>query len=991
MITLHDLRKITDYEWEIPKTYRGDMLVPVRIFATRHLLETVLKDKSLEQAVNAATLPGLVGHVTVMPDMHQGYGFPIGGVAATRYPDGVISPGAIGYDINCLAGDSQVLHEHGYTRPIAEMAETDASLACFCFADSKLDAAPPALWFTQPPSCPVYRVTTAAGDELLATADHPLWTEDGMVPLERLEPGARVAIYPFRGVPFEPPSDQCVLTEPHVETYLRALGKNETGNALGQTMNQLCQRRLLPLSYDSPAVPYLCKILGFVFGDGNVRFVEKTLRGVVAFYGKPEDLEDIRRDVTRLGFKPSQIWSRVRNHQIQTSYNGYAFTHTESWFTVNSTAFAALLACLGAPVGKKTTQNYALPFWLETAPLWQKRLFLAALFGAEMSAPRAMTGHGTNFSPPQLSMNKREGFETSGQAFLEGMARWLRTFDVEAQVILPRKEQRNADGSQSIRFRLTVATNTENLLRFWRIVGFEYNRSRQALAAAAVQYLAHKLRHIEARQAAAECARTLADEGVAPQTIYTALAGHTVNRRFVERSLYEERRTPPRVGENFPTFEAFRRAATEGLGESGMVWEQIKTIELAPQPGLVYDFNMDHPDHNFVANGFVVSNCGVRLLASKIKYDDAEKYLDKLATTLNEYCPSGVGEKGSVPLSEKELDEVCREGSRWALRKGFATEMDLRHTEEGGRLDGADPAMVSKRAKDRGRPQLGTLGAGNHFIEVDIVDQIFDLEAAQVMGLEEGNLVVQIHCGSRGFGHQICTDYVDNFQKVIHKYGIKLPDRELVCAPMNSPEGQGYMAAMRAAANYAFANRQILADHIRRAFEDTLKGKVHNWHLHQVYDIAHNMGKVETHIIEGQPVQVCVHRKGATRAFGPGSPELPGEYQKIGQPVLVPGSMGTASWVLVGTEGSMAQSFGSTCHGAGRMMSRSKAKKEVRGDKLRNELEKEGIRIRAGSLAGLAEEAPAAYKDVDAVVATVSGAGIARKVARLVPVAVIKG
>jgi tRNA-splicing ligase RtcB len=259
------------------------------------------------------------------------------------------------------------------------------------------------------------------------------------------------------------------------------------------------------------------------------------------------------------------------------------------------------------------------------------------------------------------------------------------------------------------------------------------------------------------------------------------------------------------------------------------------------------------------------------------------------------------------------------------------------------------------------------------------------------MGLEEGNLVVQIHCGSRGFGHQICTDYVDDFQKVIHKYGIKLADRELVCAPMNSPEGQAYMSAMRCAANYAFANRQILADHARRAFEDTLKGKVQHWQLHQVYDIAHNMGKLETHVIDGQAIKVCVHRKGATRAFGPGSPELPGEYQKIGQPVLVPGSMGTASWVLVGTEGSMAQSFGSTCHGAGRTMSRSKAKREIRGDKLRNELEKEGIRIRAGSLAGLAEEAPTAYKDVDEVVTTVSGAGIARKVARLVPVVVIKG
>jgi tRNA-splicing ligase RtcB len=283
------------------------------------------------------------------------------------------------------------------------------------------------------------------------------------------------------------------------------------------------------------------------------------------------------------------------------------------------------------------------------------------------------------------------------------------------------------------------------------------------------------------------------------------------------------------------------------------------------------------------------------------------------------------------------------------------------------------------------------LGAGNHFIEIDIVDQIFDLEAAQIMGLVEGNLVVQIHCGSRGFGHQICSDYVKQFQGAVKRYGIHLPDRELVCAPLNSPEGKDYLAAMRCAANYAFANRQVLAHNARQAFEQVLAGKVKNWHLHQVYDIAHNMGKIETHTIEGEDVKVCVHRKGATRAFGPGAPGLPSEYQKIGQPVLVPGSMGTSSWVLVGTETSMQRSFGSTCHGAGRVMSRRKAKKSVRGDKLRDELEARGIHIRAGSMPGLAEEAPQAYKDVDAVVESVAGAAIARKVARLRPVAVIKG
>ncbi len=384
-------------------------------------------------------------------------------------------------------------------------------------------------------------------------------------------------------------------------------------------------------------------------------------------------------------------------------------------------------------------------------------------------------------------------------------------------------------------------------------------------------------------------------------------------------------------------------------------------------------------------------NCGVRLLGSKIEYDAVVDYLDELASSIDYYCPSGVGTKGHIRVDLKELDEVLRKGGRWALKNGYATEMDVRRTEEGGLIEGADPMQVSKRAKDRGRAQIGTLGAGNHFIEVDVVDQIFYVEAAQVMGLEEGYLALQIHSGSRGFGHQVCTDYVKDFQNAVNRYDIKLSDRELVCAPMNTAEGEAYLGAMRCAANYAFANRQVLAHYARKAFEEVLAGKVKNWHLHQVYDIAHNMGKIETHTVEGETLKVCVHRKGATRAFGPGFEGLPEEYRPLGQPVLVPGSMGTASWVLMGTQGSMERSFGSTCHGAGRTMSRTQAKRTVWGKDLREELESRGIRVRAGSMAGLAEEAPAAYKDVDDVVATVAGAGIAKKVARLVPVAVIKG
>jgi tRNA-splicing ligase RtcB len=384
-------------------------------------------------------------------------------------------------------------------------------------------------------------------------------------------------------------------------------------------------------------------------------------------------------------------------------------------------------------------------------------------------------------------------------------------------------------------------------------------------------------------------------------------------------------------------------------------------------------------------------NCGVRLLSTHIPLDEARPLLDDLANALYANCPSGVGVKGSIPLSNKELERVLHLGSEWALKNGYADARDLERTEENGRMAEADPEAVSSRAKERGRPQLGTLGAGNHFIEVDLIEQVFDPQAANAMGLTQGHLAVQIHTGSRGLGHQVCSDYVNELQRAVQRYQIRLPDRELVCAPLDSPEGRRYLAAMACAANYAFANRQILTHHVRRSFEETLAGRVGRWQVGQVYDIAHNIGKIEEHQVGETRRQVCVHRKGATRAFGPGFAGLPAEYRPLGQPVLVPGSMGTASWVLLGTAESMQQSFGSMCHGAGRVMSRHTAKRSIRGDKLRQDLESQGIAIRTGSLSGLAEEAPQAYKQVDDVVHVVVEAKLARRVARLRPLIVIKG
>jgi tRNA-splicing ligase RtcB len=1013
MVSSRDFKRIDKYLYEVPQSFREDMRVPARFYADPELLAAALDDQSLEQLVNTATMPGVVKYALAMPDIHQGYGFPIGGVVATELPNGVISPGGVGYDINCLRGDSRVLHALGYTRFIADMARdwSNATLRCQDFSTQHETCAPIVCYIRQVPSTAVHCLTTEAGDEIVATADHPFWTPDGMVELARLAPGDRVARYPFEGVAYAPPGDTVLVDELDIERALDTHGKGMAGNALGQVLAQLRRRHLLPLRADSSQLPHLLRLLGYVFGDGTVYFSGGSGKGTTWFYGDSADLELIRADVASAGFTPSRVYTRSRRHRITTTYNDYEFEREEAAVKIVGSAFAALLAALGAPVGAKASQDYGVPAWLFAAPLWQQRLFLAAHFGAELSAPRAVVKRNCNFNMPVLSLNKRDGFVESGRQFLQGLSQLLAGFGVETKAISQRVEQANPDGSRSHRLRLVISSRPESLVNLWSRIGFEFNRKRQVSGLVAVEYLKCKEKVVAVRDEAASQAVALRVAGVAPQTIYADLVGEHVNRRFLERSLYEDRMIGARIGDQFETFEEFRTRATAGIEGSGMVWAIVATVEPADlrspsaaaststydlpagkgDDGYVYDFTVAHPDHNFVANGFVVSNCGVRLLTTHMELAQVAPYLDDLASALYANCPSGVGQGGNVKLKSGELDRLLEEGARWAVARGFATEADLERTEEGGSLAGADAGKVSQRAKERGKDQVGTLGAGNHFIEVDVVDEVFDQDAAQRMGLFRGQVAAQIHCGSRGLGHQVCTDYVSRFQKTIGQYGIQLPDRELVCAPLSSPEGQAYLAAMKAAANYAFANRQVLAFHIRHSFEQALAGKVKQPAVYQIYDIAHNMAKVEEHIVDGRRMKLCVHRKGATRAFGPGSAVLPAVYRDIGQPVLVPGSMGTASWVLLGTEGSMAQTFGSTCHGAGRTMSRAKAKKSIWGAELRQELEAGGIHVRAGSMAGLAEEAPSAYKDVDRVVDVVAGAGIARKVARLVPVAVVKG
>jgi len=385
-------------------------------------------------------------------------------------------------------------------------------------------------------------------------------------------------------------------------------------------------------------------------------------------------------------------------------------------------------------------------------------------------------------------------------------------------------------------------------------------------------------------------------------------------------------------------------------------------------------------------------NCGVRLLRSNLNINQVKPRLKDLVNQLFASIPSGVGSEGTIKLNKSELDDLLIEGVDWAIEHNFGYKEDSEVCEEKGKMLGADPESVSDTARKRGAPQLGSLGSGNHFLEVQQVQQIFDENAAKVMGLEKGQITVLIHCGSRGFGHQICSDYLRYAEQSLKKYKIELIDRELACVPNNSIEGENYRKAMYTALNFAWSNRQIITHFTRRTFEKVFSMSETELNMGLVYDVAHNIAKVERHKMNGEGTrELVIHRKGATRAFPAGMDEISEKYRHVGQPVIIPGSMGTASWILLGNKKSLDLSFGSTAHGAGRTMSRSAAKRNYTVEKVKNELESKGIYIKSLTKNGIVEETPLAYKDVDSVVNVSDKLGIATKVARLVPIGVIKG
>jgi len=950
-ITLH---KVRDYVWEMPP--EDGMRVPARVFASEALLEEIADDRTLQQLRNTTHLPGVEKYAICMPDGHQGYGFPVGGVAGINAENGCISPGAVGYDINCLTGDTDVRLSFGRKLPIADLRERFEDEAALVAGDELTES--DLRLFTESGERQVFEMRTQTGRTVRATGDHPFLTPEGMVELGELDEGDTVFVHPFEGIQHEDPDEFTVLTE------------RDVADEDPQLVAFLKRNDLLPLKSTDEAFNRLLKLAGFHVGDGAFRGPQSR------FYADPEDLEAIREDIAALGFTPSRVYSRERDHEI----DGDEPTRTEYGVKVGAHGFKQLLRRMGVPDGSEVRSSFTLPDWFDRLTDWQQALYLSAFFGAEMSTPS--TASTTNFYGPRVSQNRRAGVADFGAQFLREIATALDSMGIETNDI----ERFEAGTDDTERLRLGIESDPANLIRFFSKFGYTYNREKQRKAALAVQYLRRKEHVIERRAEVASEVRTLADGGT---PVSEPNEGYDANGRFVERSARSGRSDRPRLPADFPAFEEFCEA-TE-VHENLTIPVTIESIESAgTEP--VYDVGVEHDAHNFVANGLVVSNCGVRMVKTNLAYDDVRGREADLVDALFDAIPSGLGGGGIADGSGDTVEAALERGVDWCLEAGYAVESDLEHCEDEGMRPDADASAVSKKAKDRGRNQMGSLGSGNHFLEVQRVTDVFDSAIGEAYGLEEDQVVVLIHCGSRGLGHQVCNDYLRDIEEAHSGLLSQLPDKELAAAPAGSQLAEDYYDAMCAAINFAWVNRQLVTHRTREVFADVFGTPWEDLGMELLYDVSHNIAKKEVHEVDGGQTELFVHRKGATRAFPAGHPEVPTAYRDVGQPVIIPGSMGAGSYVLCGGSESMGISFGSTAHGAGRLMSRTQAKNEFWGGDVQDEL-RDGNRIyvKANSGATIAEEAPGVYKDVDEVVRVSDELGIGDKVARVYPVCNIKG
>ena len=967
------LKRISKNIWEIPMSYKKGMRVPARIYATEELIKN-LDEGVIEQATNVATLPGIQKFSLVMPDAHRGYGFAIGGVAAfDENEGGVISPGGIGYDINCLSPSTEILTDFGYTLKISSLKNREEALRIFNIKKKSNDSSQ-ILFLAEreiQKDEKVLEIKTKFGRKIECSEEHPLLTANGYLKAGKLNEGNKIVVYPFEGIDYSEPEGKLILAEEDFE------GQNK------MVIKILEEKGILPLRLNNPRIGLLARILGFCLGDGCIcRIVSRErTRHLTHFYGKEKDLETLRKDIMKLGFTPSKIYSRKRKIKIKTAWNKeYNSLCWDNMIRVSSESFAILLNKLGMPIGKKISSEFVIPDWIREAPLWIKRNFLAGLFGADGSA---CIVKGYTPLPISLTLTKEKKLEKNALRFLKEIKNLLNEFGIKKVVIYKIKS-----GEGRTCYRLSII-GEEDIYLFLSRIGYEYSKEKKEKGLWVAEYLRRKKIVKRIRKDVVERAKEVYyNTGSLSKAVSVAKKEYT-NQRLIERHLYSSPKEM-RIAHSFEKFDGFlKKFCLKG----GFVLDEVVEIkEIKPSYSKLYDVGVKHEAHNFIANNIVVHNCGVRILRTNLTIREVRPKLKELIETLFKNVPAGVGARGAIErLDNKTLDEVMEEGVGWCLREGYATEKDKEHCEDYGCLEGANPEKISAKARERGRDQLGTLGSGNHFLEIQEVTDIFDEEACRAMGIfEPGQICVMIHCGSRGFGHQVATDYLRIMERAMHKYKIPLIDRELMCAPIQSEEGQSYWQAMCCAANISFANRQVITYLVRKSFEKVFKEDWESLGIELIYDVCHNIGKKEEHEVDGKKKLLYVHRKGATRALPKGHELLPKAYKTIGQPVLIPGAMGTESYVCIGME-KAKETFYSSCHGAGRVMSRTKAKKMYRGERIKRELEGKGIIVRAKSMPGLAEEVANAYKNVSEVVKAVVEAGLVKLGFRLFSRGNIKG
>ena len=943
--------------WEISPDYKKGMLVPSRIYASKKLLSEM--DKGVfEQVTNVACLPGIQRYALCMPDGHWGYGFPIGGVAAFNPEEnGVISPGGIGFDINCgmrilktdftikdvkpkikelvdtlfkmvpagvgcrgfvkmnhqqfdevmidgakwctehgygwqqdleriedygtlkganpekvsdkarsrgvdqlgtlgsgnhylevqvahaenifdeetakkvgivdkdqvvvmlhcLPGDSKVLTEYGYTIPIEKLEDKWRNINVKCMNINKhyLEDTNIIKFFKLKPCGKLFKIKTKTGKEIVATEEHPVLTFDGLKPIKDVVPAEKVAVLSYGGVEYEEPSNNVIVSEQDI----RRIGGTE------RTIKNLIKKDLLPLRLNSKKLPILVKLLGFLTGDGWLG--KNKDRWQVKFIGRTEDLGMIKEDILKFGYSASGPYQLYAKSEVTYTdgetriIDGYS-----NQLVLPSLGLPLLFYAMGAPFGDKAKTEFNVPIWILDAPLWIKRLYLAGLFGAELSKPSNPKAEKYRFRNPLLSMNKVDMLKSNGYKFLKDISCLLKEFGVDVVGISEHKGVITKKWQRTIKLRLKISAKKPNLLTLWSKIGYEYCKERSILASYASQYIAFE--QISLKKEA-------------------QLIGKPESELFVTGHKF-------RSNDNIMPFYKFIDKFKLNP-PTPVIWDTVDTKdEIKNYKGYVYDFTVGHKDHNFIAEGFVTGNCG-----------------------------------------------------------------------------------------------------------------------------------------SRGFGHQLATDYLKVFDHAMKNYNISVPDRELSCAPFQSKEGQDYYQAMKCAGNMAYANRQVILHQIREGFKKVFKEDPEKLGMELIYDCTHNLAREHKIKIDGKMKKVLVHLKGATTSVGPGYERLTKPYKDLGSPIIIGGSMETGSYLLLGTKKAEEETFGTTSHGAGRRMSRSKAKKSIRGEVLQKQMDKKGIYVRGVSMSGLAEEAGFAYKEIDEVIGAVTQAGISKPIIKLKPIGNVKG